>query len=313
MRVNALKNGRFAVMTASAALIALALAGCAGDEEAGGSAFTQALAKNYTDLTNQAAALPVPPEEEGGMLDSLDVFGVFSASNPNDALATAFEDKAKAATDGEEVEPEAAPSDATGQDIRARLVRGLANGKSQFPNEAAAAQANYDCWVLASAVSSAGALAQSCRSALATSLVTLENGARPAPPPMPAPMPVQTNPVPPPAPAPAADGFTVYFDFDSWTLTAEDLKVITDVINSARTGGQTHINIVGHTDTSGDNDYNQRLSLRRANVVVEALVDLGARRAAIVSSGVGENDLAVETGDGVKEAKNRRAVIGLQP
>ena len=44
--------------------------------------------------------------------------------------------------------------------------------------------------------------------------------------------------------------------------------------------------------------------------MVEALVDMGARRAAIQASGVGETDLAVQTDDGVKEAKNRRAVIG---
>jgi len=30
-------------------------------------------------------------------------------------------------------------------------------------------------------------------------------------------------------------------------------------------------------------------------------------------SGVGESDLAVPTEDGVKEARNRRAVIGIQP
>jgi outer membrane protein OmpA-like peptidoglycan-associated protein len=85
------------------------------------------------------------------------------------------------------------------------------------------------------------------------------------------------------------------------------------VINTARSGGQSRINIVGHTDTSGPAGYNQRLSVHRANVVVEALVDMGARRPAIHASGVGENDLAVETGDGVKEAKNRRAVITLAP
>ena len=115
-----------------------------------------------------------------------------------------------------------------------------------------------------------------------------------------------------PAPAPSGD-FTVYFDFDSWTLNAEDLTVLTNVINTARTGGQAHITIVGHTDTSGPADYNQKLSVHRANVVVEALVDMGARRNAIQASGVGETDLAVQTPDGVKEAKNRRAVITLQP
>jgi OOP family OmpA-OmpF porin len=119
--------------------------------------------------------------------------------------------------------------------------------------------------------------------------------------------------VPPPAQvAPAAD-HTVYFDFDSWTLKAEQLKVLDDVITTARTGGQANINIVGHTDTSGPSDYNQRLSVRRANVVVEALVQMGARRAALHASGVGETDLAVQTEDNVKEAQNRRTVITLQP
>jgi outer membrane protein OmpA-like peptidoglycan-associated protein len=53
--------------------------------------------------------------------------------------------------------------------------------------------------------------------------------------------------------------------------------------------------------------------VRRANVVKEALVDMGARRESIQTSGVGESDLAVQTGDGVKEPKNRRAVVTLQP
>jgi Na+/pantothenate symporter len=81
--------------------------------------------------------------------------------------------------------------------------------------------------------------------------------------------------------------FTVYFDWDSWKLTAEQLKVLTDVINSARAGGQTNIIIVGHTDTSGPADYNQKLSVRRANVVVEALVDMGARRAETTAQSLG--------------------------
>jgi outer membrane protein OmpA-like peptidoglycan-associated protein len=40
---------------------------------------------------------------------------------------------------------------------------------------------------------------------------------------------------------------------------------------------------------------------------------MGARREAIQVSGVGENDLAVQTPDGVREAKNRRAVVTLLP
>ncbi len=87
--------------------------------------------------------------------------------------------------------------------------------------------------------------------------------ARRRPPPAPA-RPGATAPVPPPAPAPAAasNDFTVYFDFDSWTLKAEQLKVLDDVIATARSGGQSNIIIVGHTDTSGPADYNQKLSVK---------------------------------------------------
>ena len=311
---------RLLCLAAFTACAGLALTGCSSDDAipSTGSPFTQALAKDYGDLANQAASLPAP-RAEGGFLDSLDVFGLFSGGNPNDDLSKAFNDKADTATGGEEPQPEAAPADPASQAIRARLVRDLAAGKEQLPAQAARAQADYDCWVMASAVPSAAAMGQACRAALDGSLAALEGGARPAParrpclPPPPAP--VQTAPIaaPAPAPAPAASDFTVYFDFDSWTLTAEDLKVITDVINTARTGGQAHITIVGHTDTSGPADYNQKLSVHRANVVVEALVDMGARRNAINATGVGENDLAVQTGDNVKEAKNRRAVITLQP
>jgi outer membrane protein OmpA-like peptidoglycan-associated protein len=150
---------------------------------------------------------------------------------------------------------------------------------------------------------------------LDSSIVRLETTARPASAPSaPAPAPVPA-PAPAPASAPAAApaNFQVFFDFDSWTLKAEQLKVLDDVIATARSGGQANIIIVGHTDTSGSADYNQKLSVKRANVVVEALVQMGARRDALHASGVGETDLAVETGDNVKEAKNRRTVIGLQP
>lgn len=308
---------RLFCLAALAACAGLALTGCADDSDTTGTPFTQALAKDYGDLANQAAALPAPPAE-GGLLDSLDIFGLFSGGNPNDDLSKSFNDKADTATDGEEPQLEAAMADPASQAIRARLVRDLAAGKEQLPAQAAKAQADYDCWVMASAVPSAAAMGQACRTSLDGSLAALEGGARPAPAPVlppPPPAPVQTAPIaaPAPAPAPASSDFTVYFDFDSWTLTAEDLKVITDVINTARSGGQAHINIVGHTDTSGPADYNQKLSVRRANVVVEALVDMGARRAAINATGVGENDLAVQTGDNVKEGKNRRAVITLQP
>ena len=301
------------VLSLSVLCASLALAGCMGDDEvaATGSPFSQALFKDYTDLATQAAGAPAPQAADNGGGFFNDLFNMFDSGpeNPADAVADQFRAKAGRAATGGEPAPEAAPADAIAQSLRARLVRAVTQGKDQFPEEAARAQADYDCWVLDSSASNLQAEAQACRAALNNSLVALENASRPAPPPPPAP--VQAAPVAPPPPPPA--DYTVYFDLDSWTLTAEDLTVITSVINNARAGGQSRITVVGHTDTSGSAAHNKRLSVRRANVVVEALVDMGARRAAIQASGVGESDLAVPTPDGVKEARNRRAVIAILP
>jgi outer membrane protein OmpA-like peptidoglycan-associated protein len=107
--------------------------------------------------------------------------------------------------------------------------------------------------------------------------------------------------------------YTVYFAWDSPVLTSEDIQVIQHVIADARASGQRHIIVVGHTDRSGAEDHNQSLSEHRADAVRDMMVSMGARREAIQASGVGEKDLAVNTPKGVKEPRNRRAVITLAP
>ena len=89
------------------------------------------------------------------------------------------------------------------------------------------------------------------------------------------------------------------------------MDVLQRAIADARAGGQPKIEVVGHTDTSGGEDYNLHLSIRRAEAVRDALVALGARREAIETQGVGKTDLAVQTADGVREPQNRRSVILL--
>jgi len=288
----------------------MGLAACSSDgETTAGSPFTQALSKNYNDLAGQASALP-GERVERSFWDSLNPFSNNDTSSG--LLTNTFSAKAELADEGTEPEPETAvgPLQAS---LRSRLVRALAAGKDQFPQQAARAQTDYDCWV-AFEKAHATATSQACQAALTSSIAELENSARPAPPPS-----AESTPAPTAGPprAPAATAatsiFTIYFDFDSWTLKAEQLKVLDDVISTARAAGQSNISIVGHTDTSGSPDYNQKLSEKRANIVVEVLVKMGARRAAVHASGVGETDLAVETGDGVKEAKNRRTVVTMQP
>src|ERR1700734_1081215 len=108
---------------AGASLLVLALAGCADDDTAAttGSAYSQALYKDYTELATQTAAAPAPPSDDSFFDNPFGLFG--SASNPNDMLVTAFTDKANLAQPGQDPAPEAPPADPVAQTIRGRLVR----------------------------------------------------------------------------------------------------------------------------------------------------------------------------------------------
>jgi OOP family OmpA-OmpF porin len=75
--------------------------------------------------------------------------------------------------------------------------------------------------------------------------------------------------------------------------------------------GSASVSIVGHTDTVGSMRYNQRLSECRANAAKSNLAGKGVPGDAISTSGKGETELMVQTGDGVKEPQNRRATIDL--
>ncbi len=85
-------------------------------------------------------------------------------------LADAYAGKALAATKGDDVMPETARTSQQ-QDMRARLVRALAQGRAQVPDDAARAQADYDCWVLNDSIPES---ARRCKSSLDATLPQLE-------------------------------------------------------------------------------------------------------------------------------------------
>ena len=110
---------------------------------------------------------------------------------------------------------------------------------------------------------------------------------------------------PPPPMAPAAS-FMVFFDWDSTKLNNQSMTVIGQAATAFKSRNGTGITATGHTDTSGGDAYNMALSLRRANVVKDALVQNGVPAGAINAVGVGKAGLLVQTGDGVREPQNRR-------
>jgi outer membrane protein OmpA-like peptidoglycan-associated protein len=117
---------------------------------------------------------------------------------------------------------------------------------------------------------------------------------------------------PPPAPAAAAPSFMVFFDWDRSNLSAQALNTIKQAANQFKAKGNARITATGHTDTSGPENYNMALSLRRANAVKDALVREGVPATAISVVGRGEQGLLVQTADGVREPQNRRVEIVIQ-
>ena len=117
--------------------------------------------------------------------------------------------------------------------------------------------------------------------------------------------------VEPPAPPAQAKQFIIFFGFNKCNVTAEADAVLSEAASSAKSGGGASVRIVGHTDTSGSNAYNQKLSECRANAAKSNLVGKGVSEGSISTSGKGETELMVQTGDRVKEPQNRRATIDL--
>ena len=131
----------------------------------------------------------------------------------------------------------------------------------------------------------------------------------PPPPEVPAPY-VEPAPPPPPAVLPARE-FMVFFDFDKSNLTPEAREIVSAAVKSAKERGPVRIVVTGHTDTVGSLRYNQALSERRANSVKTEMVKQGMDGTMIATVGKSFTDPLVQTGPGVREPQNRRAVIDI--
>jgi OOP family OmpA-OmpF porin len=113
----------------------------------------------------------------------------------------------------------------------------------------------------------------------------------------------------PPAPTPPPPPYLVFFDWNSAVVSPDGGAVIKLAADAFRAGAPVTVQVTGYTDTSGSPDYNQRLSVRRANAVAAVLVQDGVPQNDLVVTGRGENDLRVPTPPGVREPQNRRVEI----
>jgi adhesin transport system outer membrane protein len=103
----------------------------------------------------------------------------------------------------------------------------------------------------------------------------------------------------------------IYFKFDSAELTPEAMEYVTSVAEQFKTLEGYDIKIIGHTDNWGSEDYNNRLSEKRANSVKNELINQGVNADILESSGMGFSSpyLSNDTLEG--RQKNRRIEFKL--
>jgi outer membrane protein OmpA-like peptidoglycan-associated protein len=103
--------------------------------------------------------------------------------------------------------------------------------------------------------------------------------------------------------------FLFYFLHNSVELTAESKAQIPELLSLVNKREYHEISIIGHTDTTGNDEYNMRLSSARAVAVRDALLSHGIRFGQMELSYYGKRDPVVPTGDNVREPRNRRVEV----
>ena len=106
---------------------------------------------------------------------------------------------------------------------------------------------------------------------------------------------------------------SVTFGFDSAELTADARSALNEVANVLTQYTDTRVNIAGHTDSTGDASYNQRLSERRAQSVGNYLSQNGVSSMRLNTMGYGANQPVASNATEQGRAQNRRVEITLTP
>lgn len=88
---------------------------------------------------------------------------------------------------------------------------------------------------------------------------------------------------------------------------------LNQVAGSLREYPQTYVDVVGHTDSTGDQAMNQRLSEERANAVAQYLIGQGVHPARILVVGMGEMQPIATNDTPQGRTANRRVEMVLTP
>jgi outer membrane protein OmpA-like peptidoglycan-associated protein len=105
----------------------------------------------------------------------------------------------------------------------------------------------------------------------------------------------------------------VTFDTDHEEIRPEFYEVLNSVVLVLKEYDRTRVEISGHTDSTGEAAYNQRLSERRAGSVGSYLTSQGVARPRVATQGRGETQPVASNSTPEGRRQNRRVEMRLAP
>ncbi len=106
--------------------------------------------------------------------------------------------------------------------------------------------------------------------------------------------------------------YRLYFKANSKELTDVSMETLEEALKSIEERSPCSVDIIGHTDTTGSNALNVKVSLKRAKYIETLIKKKGIKIVSLVAKGYGEEDLFVKTQDNIAEAKNRNVEIFIK-
>ena len=138
----------------------------------------------------------------------------------------------------------------------------------------------------------------------------------PTPAPMPEPLVItETRPAAPvvAAPVPVSEKINfsaeALFDFDQSIVKQDGKNALDQMLDSLKNMNTEVMVTVGHTDSIGNDEYNQALSIRRAEAVKAYLISRGIGADRVYTEGKGEAQPIADNTSNEGRAKNRRVIV----
>jgi len=105
----------------------------------------------------------------------------------------------------------------------------------------------------------------------------------------------------------------IQFELDSYVLKTESYAILDQIYREMRKDANARFNVVGHASIEGSAEYNQKLSVDRANAVKIYLVNSGVNPNNLITIGRGATQPIASNDTESGRSLNRRVEIKLIP